>query len=108
MFPAASVFMEVFMNQNEFQVSVTYNGRQYLFPFGSQAYIFHTGILNGFYDNYGTDALLQYLEFVHKCYLCDDNHTPLGSLADYVAQGWETLREKSCRTVLEAFYASIF
>lgn len=96
------------MNENDYSVSVTLNGRQYPFPFGSQAYIFHTGILNGFYDDYGIDVLLQYVEFVHSCYLSDDNHTPLGSLADYAAENWPMVRKKSCSEVLGEFYTSIF
>ena len=92
------------MNPNEFEVSVSFQGRQYSFSFGSQAYIFHTGILNGFYEDYGIDALMQYSSFVHRCYLSDDNRTPLGSLADYIAENWETLREKPARAVLDEFY----
>lgn len=93
------------MNENEYRVSVTLNGRQYPFPFGSQAYIFHTGVLNGFYDGHGIDGLLRYVSFVHDCYLDDDNHTPLGSLADYIAENWDDLREKTSHAVLDEFYA---
>lgn len=96
------------MKQNEFMVSVSFGGSQYSFEFGSQAHIFHAGILNGFYDNYGANTLLQYVGFVHECYLDDDNHTPLGALADYIAENWNALRHKASREVLNEFYACHF
>lgn len=96
------------MNQNKFEVSVSFQGYQYSFPFGSQAYIFHTGILNGFYDGHGIDGLLRYVSFVHQCYLNDSDRTPLGFLADYVAENWAVVRNKPCQEVLSRFYASIF
>lgn len=48
------------MKQNDFEISIRFQGNPYSFAFGSQAYIFHTGILNGFFERYGTDKLLQY------------------------------------------------
>ena len=96
------------MNENEYSVSVSLNGHQYPFRFGSQAYIFHTGILNSLYDDHGIDVLLRYISFVHQCYLSDDDRTPLGSLADYVAENWAVVRKKPCQEVLCEFYASIF
>ena len=77
------------MKQNDFEISIRFQGEQYSFAYGSQAYIFHTGILNG---------------FVHRCYLRDDNRTPLGALADYIAENWESVRDKPAREVLEDFY----
>jgi hypothetical protein len=96
------------MNQNEFGVSVSFQGRRYSFAYGSQAFIFHTGTLNGFYESYGANTLLQYVGFVHACYLDDDNHTPLGALADYIAGNWNSLRHKASREVLNEFYACHF
>lgn len=93
------------MKQNEFEVSVRFQGCRYAFPFGSQAYIFHTGILNGFYDRYGTEILLQYVDFVHKCYMKDNERTPLGALADYIAGNWEMFKGTPSRAVLDEFYA---
>ena len=34
------------MEKNEFHVTVTFEGKEYPFDNGSEAYIFHTGILN--------------------------------------------------------------
>ena len=44
------------------------------------------------------------MAFVHRCYLRDDNRTPLGALADYIAENWESVRDKPAREVLEDFY----
>ena len=92
------------MKQNDFEISIRFQGKQYSFAFGSQAYIFHTGILNGFFERYGIDKLLQYTDFVHRCYLKNDNRTPLGALADYISENWESVRDKPAREVLEDFY----
>ena len=81
------------MKQNDFEISIRFQGKQYSFVFGSQAYIFHTGILNGFFERYGIDKLLQYTDFVHQCYL-----------TDYISENWESVRDKPAREVLEDFY----
>ena len=39
------------MKQNDFEISIRFQGNPYSFAFGSQAYIFHTGILNGFFGS---------------------------------------------------------
>lgn len=46
------------MNQNEFGLSISFQGRRYSFAYGSQAFIFHTGTLNGFYESYGANRKL--------------------------------------------------
>ena len=92
------------MIQKDFEVTVFFRGKQYPFAYGSQAYIFHTGILNGFYERYGMEALLQYVGFVHECYLRDDDRTPLGALADYIAEHWPRLKHKSKGESLKEFY----
>ena len=53
------------MKQNDFEISIRFQGKQYSFVFGSQAYIFHTGILNGFFERYGIEKILQYTDFVY-------------------------------------------
>lgn len=93
------------MYPNDFKVSVLFHGHPYSFKFGSEAYIFQTGLYNDFFNHYGANSLLQYVAFVHQCYIDDNNPTPLGALADYIAQNWETVRAKTSKEVLESFYS---
>ena len=44
---------------------VTYNNRNYTFEFGSEVYIFHTGIYNKIDKKYGIKELLNYVRLVH-------------------------------------------
>lgn len=92
------------MNDKELQFTVTYGKRTFTFAQGSKAYIFHTGIHNNVDKKYGIKALLDYISFVHDCYLADDNHTPLGALADFIANNWKKLKNKGRCAVLEEFY----
>ena len=91
-------------NENDFKISVTNRGRVYPFDYGSQAYIFHTGIYNDIPKNYGLKGLRDYTNLVHACYLDDSNRTPLGELADYVAQRWRRMRKKNTDDILAEFY----
>lgn len=90
--------------------TVTYRKRSYDFEYGSQAYIFHTGIYKGLDKRFGIKVLLEYVAFVHECYLSDSNKTPLGELCDYVASHWQKIKnsDKSKYDVLEEFYDYIF
>lgn len=92
------------MKKNEFAVKVTYNGIEYPFEFGSQAYIFQTGLYNDIHERYGIKGLLQYVSVVHDCYISDSNRTPLGEFADYVAERWGNLKEKGRHDILNEFY----
>lgn len=85
-------------------IQVTYNGKVYKFEFGSEAYIFHTALYNEMDVKYGEDVLLKFVGVVQECYLADDNRTPLGSLADFVAENWEKVKGWSKRRILEEFY----
>ena len=66
-------------NENDFKISVSYRGKVYLFDYGSQAYIFHTGIYNDIPKKYGLKGLREYTNLVHTCYVEDSNRTPLVS-----------------------------
>lgn len=92
--------------KDEFNVTVNYKSKQYNFNFASQAYIFQTGIYNDIEDKYGIDALLEYTDFVHRCYMKDSNRTPLGPLADYIAERWAEIKNKNIYKILEDFYWS--
>ena len=87
----------------DIEFKVIYNDKSYAFEYGSEAYIFHTGIYNDM-EMYGIDELLKYVTFVQNCYLKDSNRTPLGSLADYIAQNWESVKNKNHYSVLADFY----
>ena len=82
---------------------VQYRNVEYVFDYGSEVYIFHTGIYNDVHKK-GLGALLNYTHFVHNCYLKDSNRTPLGALADYIAQNWERVRQIDVYDVLDEFY----
>lgn len=86
---------------------INYNNKIYTFEFGSQVYIFHTGIYNGMDKNYGLNELLKYVQLVQSCYLSDSNRTPLGELGDYVAQHWKKLKAKGRYEILDEFYSKI-
>lgn len=92
------------MCENDFKVSVWFQGESYSFKYGSEAYIFHTGIYNDLYGRYGIRELLRFTFLVHQCYLDDDGPTPLGALADFVAEHWKELNESSTREILTKFY----
>ncbi|MBQ8848760.1 MAG: hypothetical protein IJ011_00325 [Clostridia bacterium] len=92
------------MNENEFAVKVIFNGVEYPFAFGSEAYIFHTGVYNGIHKKYGIDGLMRYVTAVHECYIADSRKTPLRDLGDYMARHWASVEERARREILDDFY----
>jgi hypothetical protein len=93
------------MIEKELKFTVTYGKHTFTFEQGSKAYIFHTGVYNDIDKKYGIKGLLEYVDFVHDCYIEDSNRTPLGSLGDYIAAKWKKIKNKSLYDVLEKFYA---
>ncbi len=89
------------------KIQVTYNGNVYAFEYGSEAYIFHTGIYNDIDKKFGINGLLEYTAKVHECYLSDINRTPLGELCDYIAEHYKKARKMSTHKLLEKFYTEI-
>lgn len=85
------------------KIQVIYKNKTYNFEFGSQAYIFHTGLYKGMQKR-GIKQLLKYVDFVHTCYLIDNNRTPLGALADYIADNWKQVKNQDHYSVLDEFY----
>ena len=86
------------------KITIEHNNKTYEFNSGAEAYIFDVGILNGVKE----DILLEYVGFVHMLYLKDQNPTPLGHLADYVAENWDKgVMYLDKWTVLEEFYSSL-
>ena len=92
------------MIEKELKFTVTYGKHTFTFEQGSKAYIFHTGVYNDIDKKYGIKGLLEYVDFVHDCYIEDSNRTPLGALADYIAAKWKKIKNKSLYDVLEKFY----
>ena len=90
--------------QNDPKFTITYGKHTFAFEQGSKAYIFHTGIYNDIDKKHGIKGLLEYVSFVHECYISDDNRTPLGALADFIAANWKKLKNKERYDVLEKFY----
>lgn len=89
------------------KIQVTYKDKTYAFEYGSEAYIFHSGIYNDMDQEYGIDSLLRYVKIVHECYLSDCNRTPLGELCDYVAEHWNDIKSLDRYEILEKFYKEI-
>lgn len=87
----------------DIKFQVIYNNKTYTFEYGVQAYIFHTGIYNDI-QKCGIKQLLQYVDFVHTCYLKDSNRTPIGDLADYIAENWKRIKRKNHYDILSEFY----
>ncbi len=95
------------MKTNDLYVTVHYEGNEYRFDNGAEAFIFYTGISNHFQKSHGMKGLLRYVAIVHECYIKDDVGTPLGALADYVAKYWKEAKKVSPRTILRGFYNSV-
>ena len=72
---------------------VIYNNKTYDFEYGSQVFIFHTGIYRDMQKR-SIKELLQYVNLVQNCYLKDSNRTPLGDLADYIADNWRQVKKQ--------------
>ena len=92
------------MNEQELNFIITYGKETFFYKQGSKAYIFQTGIYNDIDKKYGIKGLREYVEFVHDCYISDDNNTPLGALADFIASKWKKLKNKERYDVLNEFY----
>ncbi len=90
---------------NDLKITVQYQGQSFEFNYGSQVYIFHAGVYKDMDTKYSMDILLQYVSFVFNCYLSDSNRTPLGSLADFVADEWEEVKDMGRYELLDKFYA---
>jgi len=76
----------------EFQVK--YKGKTYNFDCGAAA-------------AHDERTLLDYIELVRECYVKDDNPTPLGHLADFIAENWDKVDLLTRREILTLFYEEI-
>ncbi len=86
------------------KITIEHNNKTYEFNSGVQAYIFDVGTLNGMPE----ENLLEYTEFVYWLYIKDQNPTPLGHLADYIAEHWDKgVQYLDKWTIFEEFYATI-
>lgn len=92
---------------SDIKIQITYKDNTYAFEYGSQAYIFHTGIYNDIDSKYGIDILLEYTALVQECYLSDAYRTPLGELCDYVAENWIEIKDMGRYEILDKFYTEI-
>ena len=89
---------------DDIKIQITYRGKTYNFIYGSQAYIFHTGLYNDVQKKYGIKGLLEYVSLVNACYLKDSNRTPLGALSDYVATHFKKCKKLGREEILDLFY----
>ncbi len=90
---------------SDVKIQITYKDDIYAFEYGSQAYIFHTGIYNDVDGKYSIDGLLDYTALVLDCYLSDSNRTPLGELCDYIAERWNEIKDLGKYEILDKFYS---
>ncbi len=49
-------------------------------------------------------GLLEYVAYTQNYYLSDSNRTPLGELADYIAEHWKKAKKLDCYELLDEFY----
>lgn len=89
------------------KITVEHNGIEYNLDYGSKAYILESALWYEMDRSYSKEEILEYVETTYKCYIKDDSHTPLGALADYVAEHWEEVRHHFCQDILRDFYASL-
>lgn len=88
----------------DIEIQLKYNDKTYNFTYGSQAYIFHTGLYDGMEEKYGMKGLLEYVSLIHASYMKDSNRTPLGELCDFVAKNFSKCRKMGRYELLEYFY----
>jgi len=86
------------------KITIEYENQVFEYQNGYQAYIFDYAIENEFDKKYGFEELKRFVYRVGECYLKDSNPTPLGTLTDFMAQNWETLKELSRYDILDKFY----
>ena len=94
--------------QNTAMFQVIYNGETLEFEHGAQAYIFDYALYWDI-DKLGLNVLKAFVYFVYRCYMKDDNATPLGSLTDYIAEHWTEIqgKEPDIYDILADFYAQL-
>ncbi|MBE5734724.1 MAG: hypothetical protein E7347_06770 [Clostridiales bacterium] len=86
------------------KITIEYENQVFEYQNGYQAYIFDYAIENEFDKKYGFEELKRFVYRVGECYLKDSNSTPLGTLTDFMAQNWESLKELSRYDILDKFY----
>ena len=89
-------------------IEITLNEKTFTYESGADAFIFHSGVYNDVHKRFGFDGLSEYVPFVHECYIHDDNHTPLGDLADFIATHFKRYRKMNYYKVLEKFYEQLY
>lgn len=81
-----------------------YNGKQYEFEDGLQAYIFHIGVCNKLDKKHGIKALLDYVDLVSSCVYVDTNETVVANFATFVSCRWQLVEDMDRGELLEFYY----
>ena len=90
--------------KKQISFQVCYGKHTYNFHYGSEVFIFHTGVYNDMDKKHSLKTLLEYVALTQECYLKDSNNTPLGELADYIATHWKKVKKLGSYDILDEFY----
>ena len=86
------------------KIIICHKSKLYNFKFGYEAMIFDCAISNELDVKYGKHTIKNFVHFVSECYLKAPHDISLGDLADFIALGWEDLKELSSYEILAKFY----
>ena len=85
----------------------SFNNKKYYFTQASEVAIFSNIIDTEFAEQYNEYELLKFISLVNECYLADTNETNIYDLTEYMAENWNTVKNKSRYDILDNFYGSV-
>lgn len=84
------------------KLQIIYEGQTFTFDDGLKAYIFHLGIQNGMYAEFGADVLMQFVDKVYQVAKYPGT-TWVEDVAIHVAEYWEKLKDLDTEEVFDDF-----
>lgn len=87
---------------DEIKIEVTYNGRSFVFNDGLKAYIFHLGIEDGMFNDFGFEGLLEYVDKVYEVAKYPPT-TWVEDVAEFTAENWEKLKDFCAHRIFDRF-----
>ena len=88
------------------KITVELNNKKYYFTQASEVAILSSATDTGFAELHNEDELLQFISIVNECFLADANETNIYALTEYMAENWDTVKNKSKYVILDTFYES--